>query len=336
MLSVVKSWLNIPLTNLPQALVVLLLGLLMVASMSVRADILPGIFKPKPINENIWRLNEQYVALAPSATNRNKPEQPNGHPVVLQIDEVRDALKSLELWIEGGLFREEEAIRIFTDGQITTISRYVVEALSKAKPEEDVVFVVRGYGNVAFDVVREKFWTSGRIFMADDKLNVIIGTYQERKDRGIRQAEGAHGILNDTKDLFFDHGNRDDVAKMPGRIVTSAGVEPGGREGGKSRPDWVKIDLGVAVAAYRNSLIPEDQRKREKAAEAAAAKLTIERRQMREEMARLRKELNALKGGGASTPDLEQRLATLKELKDKELITEDEYLTRRAEILKDI
>lgn len=303
---------------------------------SASADILPGIFKAKTINESIWKLNEQYVALAPSSVDKNRPEPPNGHPVVLQIDEVRDALKSLELWVDGGFFREEEAVRVLTDGQITTISRYVVEALAKAKPEEDVVFVVRGYGNVAFDVVREKFWTSGRIFFAEDKLNVIIGTFQERKDRGKRQAEGAHGILDDYQDLFFDHGNRNDIAKMPGRIVTSAGIEPGGRPGAKPRPDWVKIDLNIAVAAFRDSLVPEDERKKEKAAKAEAARLTIERRQMREEMARLRKELNDLKGGGASAPDLEQRLATLKELKDKELISEEEYSSRRAEILQDI
>ena len=300
------------------------------------ADLLPNIFKAKTINENIWKLNEQYVALAPSSVDRDKPQPPNAHPVVLQVDEVMDALKSLELWVDGGFFREEEAVRVLTDGQITTIARYVVEALAKAKPEEDAVFVVRGYGNVAFDVVREKFWTSGRIFFADDRLNVIIGTYQERKDRGKRQAEGAHGILDDYQDLFFDHGNRDDVAKMPGRIVTSAGIEPGGQEGGKPRPDWVKIDLNTAVAAYRDTLIPDEERKREKAAAAEAARLTIERRQMREEMARLRKELNDLKGGGASAGDLEQRLATLKELKDKELISEEEYTARRAEILQDI
>ncbi|MGR8947374.1 MAG: SHOCT domain-containing protein [Gammaproteobacteria bacterium] len=327
------------LTSKGQILVFALLFLgLLVPATGVQADLLPGIFKAKKINKNIWKLNEQYVALAPSSPDRDKPEAPNSHPVVLEIDEVRDALRSLDLWVDGGFFREEEAVRVLSDGQVTTMSRYVVEALAQAKPEEDVVFVVRGYGNVAFDVVREKYWTSGRIFYVEDKLNVIIGTYQERKDRGVRQAEGAHGILNDYQDLFFDHGNRNDVAKMPGRIVASDGVEPGGRKGGKARPDWVKIDIETAVAAYRNSLIPEEDRKRDKAVRAEAARLTIERRQMREEMARLRKELNDLKGGssGASAPDLEKRLDTLKELKDKSLISEEEYIARRAEILQDI
>jgi hypothetical protein len=303
------------------------------------ADILPGIFKAKKINKHIWKTREQYVSLAPSSVDSKKPVPPNAHPVVLQIDEVRDALKSMELWIEGGIFREEEAVRVLTDGQITSISRYLVEALAVAKPEEDVVFNIQGFGNVAFDVVREKYWTSGRVFYIDDRLNVIIGSYQLRKDRGIKQAQAAHGILDDYQDINFDHGNRDDIARMPGRIVTTPGIEPGGVKGDKQRPDWVKINIRTAVAAYRNSLIPEDERKREKSVKAEAAKLTVERRQMREEMARLRKELNVIKGGGgsaASVPDLEKRLATLKELKDRELISEDEYSSRRAEILKDI
>lgn len=304
-----------------------------------QADILPGIFKAKTINKHIWKLNEQYVALAPSSVNKNKPVPPNSHPVVLRVDEVRDSLKSMELWVDGGFFREEESVRVLSDGQVTTISRYLVEALAAAKPEEDVVFNIQGYGNVAFDVVREKYWTSGRAFYVDDKLNVIIGSYQLRKDRGIRQAQGAHGILDDYQDIAFDHGNRDDVAKMPGRIVASEGIEPGGMQGKKPRPDWVKINIRETVAAYRDSQIPEDERKREKAIKAQAAKLTIERRQMREEMARLRKELNDVKNGNAGTatvPDLEKRLATLKELKDKSLISDDEYAARRAEILQDI
>ena len=97
--------------------------------------------------------------------------------------------------------------------------------LAQAKPDEDVVFNVKGYGAVAFDIAREKYWTSGRVFYANDKLNLIIGSYQVRKDRGKRQAEGAYGVLDDYSDLNFDHGGRDDKAKMPGRIVTTPGVQ---------------------------------------------------------------------------------------------------------------
>jgi hypothetical protein len=189
---------------------------------------------------------------------------------------------------------------------------------------------------VAFDIVREKYWTAGRVFYANDKLNVIIGSYQVRKDRGKRQAEGAYGVLDDYSDLNFDHGGRDDKAKMPGRIVTTAGVQVSA-ERGAERPDWVQIDVSAASAAYQDSLIPDDERKREAKVKSEAAKLTVERRQMREEMARLRKELDNIKsGGGAQVQGLEQRLSTLQELKDKKLISDAEFNSRRQAILEEI
>jgi hypothetical protein len=123
---------------------------------------------------------------------------------------------------------------------------------------------------------------------------------------------------------------------MPGRIVTTAGVQVSA-ERGAERPDWVQIDVSAASAAYQDSLIPDDERKREAKAKSEAAKLTVERRQMREEMARLRKELDNIKsGGGAQVQGLEQRLSTLQELKDKKLISDAEFNSRRQAILEEI
>ena len=51
--------------------------------------------------------------------------------------------------------------------------RYVVEGLSQANQSEDVVFNIGGYGKVAADLVSEKYWTAGRIFYANDKLNIL-------------------------------------------------------------------------------------------------------------------------------------------------------------------
>ncbi len=315
----------------PPALVMLLL----LAGNAYAIDLLPDFLKDSKINRHVWKLQEQYVGLAPQSTDKGNVYPANQHPIVLDIAEVRDALKSLELWVEGGLFRNEEAVPVLSPAQISTLVRYLVEALAQAKPDEDVVFNIRGYGNVALDVVREKFWTAGRAFYINGKLNVIIGTFQAKKDRGVRLAEGAHGVLDNYSDVRFDHGNREKVSKMPGRIVTTPGVTLN-EERGRERPDWVQIEIPVAVAAYRDALIPPEEKKRERAVKREAAKLTLERRQMREEMARLRKELDDLKSGGRQTNDLEQRLATLKELMDKKLITAEEFQARRAAILEEI
>ena len=84
-------------------------------------------------------------------------------------------------------------------------------------------------------------------------------------------------------------------------------------------------------------MIPDEERKREAKVKSEAAKLTVERRQMREEMARLRKELEDMKsGGGAQVRDLESRLATLQELKEKNVISDAEFNSRRQAILEEI
>jgi hypothetical protein len=298
-------------------------------------DLVPDIFKSSKINRNIWKQQEQYVALAPQSAKNARGIQKNQHPIILDLGEVRDALLSLELWVEGGFFRNEEAVPVLSSGQITTLVRYLVEGLAQAATNEDIVFNIRGYGNVALDIVREKFWTAGRIFYVNDKLNIIIGTYQVKKDRGIKQAEASFGVLDDYSDIHFYYGARDDVAKMPGRIITTAGVTLNA-EAGRERPDWVQINIPVAAIAYRDSLIPDVEKKREARVKREAAKLTVERRKMREEMARLRKELDKMKSGGAQAPDLEQRLATLQDLKDKDLISDDEFRDRRKAILEEI
>lgn len=311
----------------------LLLLVLASAAVVAQADLLPDLFKKTPIDREIWKEGEQYVGLAA----QDAGAAPNQHPAELDVGEVRDALRSLEMWEKGGLLREEKSTALFTQGQAETLGRYLPEALARAKPNQDALFVVRGYGSIALDTLKEREWTSGRAFFADGKLNLIVGSYKVKKDRGKRNAEASYGVLNDYSDLYFDTGTRKErSAKMPGRVVSSVGVSFSGGEGG-GRPDWIIIDVAKAAVAYREGLIPEDEKKREMSARQEAAKLTLERRQMREEMARLRQELKALQaGGGASAQSVEERLATLQELKTKALISDEEYQRRRAEILGDI
>lgn len=319
-------------TRFPFARLLFLVALASAAA-AAPADLLPDLFKKTPIEREIWKEGEQYVGLAAQDAGTT----PNQHPAELDVGEVRDALRSLELWEKGGLLREEKSTALFTQGQAETLGRYLPEALARAKPNQDALFVVRGYGSIALDTLKEREWTSGRVFYADGKLNLIIGSFKIKKDRGKRNAEASYGVLNDYSDLYFDTGTRKErSAKMPGRVVSTIGVSFAGGEGG-GRPDWIIIDVAKAAVAYREGLIPEDEKKREMSARQEAAKLTLERRQMREEMARLRQELKALQaGGGASAQSVEERLATLQELKTKALISDEEYQRRRAEILGDI
>jgi len=300
--------------------------------MTVALDLIPDIFKKEEVRSTVWELNEQYVRLVKIESGA----EPNDHPVVLDTLELEQALSSLQLWAEGGLSRGEEAVIVYPRKQAAQIAHYLVEALSRASSDEDVVFNVRGYTDVMLSLAKTLEWTTGRIFYRGKELNLIIGEYRKRVDKGKKNVEGAFGIINDYSHMRFTQGSRGYKGKMPGRIVTTKGVQI--RADGKLRPDWVRIDITGAAKAYRESETPAVVRKEELKARAEAAKLTIERRQMRKEMARMRKEIKNLQGlpQNRGPESLESRLETLQEFREKGLITEDEFKHRREEMLQEL
>ena len=306
------------------------IGLLVLPISAHAFEVLGGLFQKDEISATVWQLKEQYVRLVKSEKN----SQANDHPISLDALEVEQALASLQLWVEGGVLRDEEAVTVYPRKQASLISRYVTDGLSRAEPDEDVTFNVRGYSNVMLSLAKEREWTTGRVFYKDGRLNLIIGEYQKRIDKAQKQAEASFGIVDDFRDVHFTQGSRKRKGKMPGRIVSSDGVEL--QQDDKIRPDWVMLDVAKAAQAYRESQTPVAIRKEELKAKAEAAKLTLERRQMREEMARMRKELKNIQDGGRPIASLETRLSNLQELHTKGLITDDEFRRRKEEILKEL
>jgi len=306
-----------------------LITLIVMPTVTNALDLLPDIFDKPEVTATIWEQNEQYVHLV--AIESKAPL--NNHPVALDPVEVEQALASLQLWTKGGVFRDEQSLPVYAKGQAGTIARYLVDALNKASPSEDVTFNVRSYADVLLSVGREREWTTGRVFYKDGKLNLIIGEYQKRIDKGKKNVEGSFGVTDDFRDVNFDIAGRRSKGHMPGRIVNTAGVEFG--ETGRS--DWVAIEVLKAAKAYRDAQTPVAARKEEEKVRNEAAKLTLERREMREEMARMRKELKALQESGAGkTQPLEERLAKLQQLLDKGLISADDFKRRKAAILDEI
>lgn len=293
-------------------------------------DLLPNLFSKDETTATVWDLNEQFVRLV--RIEAGAP--PNAHPVALDPIELEQALASLRLWVEGGVFRDEESVPVYPSKQAALIARYVTEALGRAAPDEDVTFNVRGYVDVMLSLGREREWTSGRVFYHDGKLNLLIGEYQKRIDKAKKNVEGSFGVIDDFRDVHFQVGSRKNKGKMPGRVVNTSGVEV--YDDGELRPDWVRIDIAKAALAYRESQTPVAIRKEEQKAKAEAAKLTLERRQMREEMARMRKELRDLQGGNGGKQQLEERLVRLQELLDKGLISDEDFRQRKQAILEEI
>jgi hypothetical protein len=276
-------------------------------------------------------------------TEKEDGAPPNQHPVTLSSKEITNALLALEVWEKKGFFtdlfsKEEGPQHVFSEGQAGTLGLYLAEGLRKATPNQDIVFTVVRHES-GFLHIRETTYTAGRAFYADNRLNVIIGDFAVPPDRFKERAYQSSGISEIR--YFFSHGKRSKASDFDYSVMPKAGIELA-QAGGKTRSDWFRIDVPAASATY----VAELQQAGEggegadpaarAAVEAEAARLAAERRELRLEMARMRKEMRELSGEGEDGRSIEERMETLNALYEKKLITPEEYEAKRKEILGDI
>lgn len=292
-------------------------------------------------NENIiWKSGyNQFVLVNFDA----KKHGPNQHPVKLNVQEIDAALKSLTLRGEGFSGQDEQPEPVFTFLTAKRLAENIAKGLNQASPEQDLFFTVQSSKQKLL-ILTKKFVTSGRAFYRDGKLNIIIGDYEI--------------ALNDELERILDPGETGTSATLFGLDdAERAGQVFGGFDedvvrvrgidynlvNNKPRKDWFVIDLETASEAYAAQQKELEERfkgKGEQQLEREAALLAKQRREMRAEMARMRQQIDDIDKGGSSssggTSSIEQRMATLDALRAKDLITQDEYESKRQEILNDI
>lgn len=311
---------------------ILYLFLLLYAGI-IRADLLPNFGAN---DEVLWRSGSNlYIRLTDQDQSKKDVTPPNQHPVQLNANQVTNALEGLEAWSGGGFFKKKQLRSLFSLQQARLLGQFIGAGLAKARPDQDIVFVL-ARSEKKYLVLQNTGYTGGRAFYLDGKLHLIIGDYDNEGDRFKETVERSHGVT-ETKQ-YFKHGRRAKSVGFKGPIVAQAGVETH-VDGKKRRRDWIEIDLEqaetVRLAEKAQQTTPEETAS-SAAMQAEAARLARERREIRLEMAKMRKEMQSSPGGNNSAQTIEQRLMTLKELRDKELISPEEYQQKRAEILGDI
>lgn len=295
-----------------------------------------GLFGSGDDGRAVWEGSDQFVRIVPQDQGRAGPTPPNDHPVELDAETLRKVLASITLWREGGFFDvagEPETVTLFNEHQASLLGRKLAEAFAEAGPEEDVTFAVMGLQSKLV-VAREKYSTAGRAFYKDGRLNLIIGdmhrTYEYGKEKDITGIE--QGV--DRRRYPHRPGARAKARSHEARIMNTEGIAFH-EEGGELRGDWIEIDLERALAAAEQRAVPDEIARETQKVKEEAAKLAIERRQMREELARLRKQMEKVQQGGDGG-SVEERLARLETLREKDLISEEEYRIKRQAILDEI
>lgn len=292
------------------------------------ATVMPGL---AVADEDLYKSGlNQYIRL----DDQDSASAPNQHPATLDAKAVADALSIIQVW-EKNWFKPNEAERVFSTQQAQLLGQYIALGLAKATPGQDLVFALARTDKGMLSFTKELSYTSGRVFHANGRLNVIIGEYRRLPDK-FQERVNASANIAETQ-YYFAHGKRTKPSDFKLAVVTGEGIDTHGPQGDKRR-DWFEIDVKQAAATLAARIAAENQSAGGADSEAMrqeSARLAQERRELRLEMARMRRDMEqgaAPAGGGT----VEERLKTLDELRRKGLVNEEEFAQKREEILKDL
>lgn len=274
---------------------IIAVALVTVLSMgSAGCSTVKSIIPEGKVDKELFKSRDQFVRIVKQDTAKGVKTPPNEHPVLLETEQIRSALASMEVMIDGN----DKSSPVFTNAQLDTIVPHLSRGLAAAGPNEDLAFAVIDSFKTIKGLAKEQKYTAARVFYRDGKLNIIFGNiqgfYQHNQDRRIAPlSPGSRTVPAKQTWVFID---------QPDQAYYS------GPEG--KRSDWITLDLAAMEAKAA-------------AADVAAKKAA---------------EASGATEGRFYQPkkSAEERLTTLNELREKKLISEEEYQKKRAAILSEL
>lgn len=242
--------------------------------------------------KELFRSRDQYVRIVDQDRVKGVKEQPNEHPVLLDEQQIRMALATLEFILPG----QDKSSPVFDKPELDVLEKYISTGLSQAASSEDVVFGVIGDYRAVYGLAKEQMYTAGRVFYRNGKLNIIFGN-----------VHGKYWANADRRLYPLAPGSRFQPVQHAWRLLDQPDQEfYQGTDG--PRTDWIVLDLASMEA-------------RAALGEKAAAQAV------------------GTQGGQpyyGVQKSVEERLMILNDLKNKKLISDEEYEKKRLDILKDL
>lgn len=182
---------------------------------------------------------------------------------------------------------------LFTGPALQVLAPHLQQALRQATPGEDVTFAIIGLHNALFGLAKSPKVTTGRVFYQSGRLNIIFGLVQV----DVRD--------RDDRRLFpFTPGSREKAREGEWVLL----VQSGQHGYSQIRKDWLTFS-DEWQASVATKPVPEQSGASLQPPSVPAGKREIDTRSPAE------------------------RLIRLNELKNKGLINEEEYRSKRLEIL---
>ena len=281
-------------------------------------------------DEILWESGVNlFIKIIEQDKSKSGKTSPNNHPVTLNEKDIREALGLIKIWTKD-FYKGGNAEKVFPFNIARLLGEHVGKGLQIANPNEDIIFtLVKQKKGTLGDIVAS--YQTGRVFFLDNQLNIIIGDYDNPGDK---LKEIVYGSALEKVRYSFRRALR---AKPSKKFKENTMVVEGitnQKVGSKFRRDWFIIDLEKTKQVITANKNIKRKSSNEYKQSLEKAKLAKERREMRLEMARIRQEMKKNKNTGSTS--IEERLENLSTLKQKGLISDEEYEKKRIEILNDI
>ncbi len=298
-----------------------------------------SLFKSSPeassanADRTIWHSREQNVRIVKQDSIKGGTVLRNDHPIMLDPEQIRNALAALEVRLPG----IDKPAPVFTGPELDTLGARLSEGLSQAGPDQDVTFVVVGQRKALFGLAKQRKVTTGRVFYREGKLNIIFGKMVEDLKFEGSSIEHDYQAMNDYRLNALFPGSRAMPVSHSWKLEETPDMQFY-EEGGMMRRDWVVLDL--ASMSGREALGTKPAKTGRTVSETPASVPLKE--SASQETGQVQAPVyqapvvTQVPQAGRTSKTVEERLLMLNDLKNKKLITEEEYKAKRASILNDL
>ena len=279
--------------------------------------------------EKLWTQRKEFVYIEKQDLVNGKKPRPNQHPVKIARQHIRSALALVYVQEEP----KQDKVLLFDEYHQAILARYFEEGLARAKPDEDITFVVSIWYRGLMGI-RQAQISTGRVFYDGKNLNMIFGEL----------LRGAQMFLDEA----LERGKDDDIKMKPyipglrgfkitPKVILST-ADKSGVFNKKGRSGWLlfskKALLSGPIRSVKSrsgdGVAPEgydDLRK-----ELEALKRQIQKNRGRESSSSDNRRARS-PSSTISSQEIEEKLTILENLRKRGLISEQEYREKRQYVL---
>jgi len=191
--------------------------------------------------EATWKAGAELVKLAPQdSLPGTRATEPNDHPVVLKPEDLAVSLAAIR-FERGG-----RSLPLLEAAAATRLARPLSTALSRASPNEDVLFAAEFSAKPA-PIGSSRVTVAGRAFYLNERLNLIIGDLHASTVAPEFYRSLVATTQIDRRLRPHQPGERAQERRFEGARVEEKGHVTLHVHNGATRGDWLVLDVAALL-----------------------------------------------------------------------------------------